>query len=573
MFDRTARSASPISTAQPVRGTAWSITDEALDLVEQHVARHLPERGGALITTRDSRFVVDFVVDPRPGEAVNYWHSDALRELLDSYRRRHPRRRYAGTLHSHPGGYAEPSGPDHVAFATTLAENPTVRESLFPIVVGACRSELGRVLRLGTDHLVDLPSGTLAGYSAVPLGAGVEVRPAPLHVVPLRAHADAVARELAARTGAEVTAGVTAEIEVEGRFLPSVTLAATERGPVTLVFPEVYPTQAPMVLSAAGLASPAWVAGADPVAQLATAVSGAWPVVDLPGDGLTARLHHHLPEGVRARYLVVGAGSVGSNAAEMLVRSGVKRLSVLDFDVVEAANLSRTVFERADLGRPKVEALAERLRRIAPDAVVTPHDARIEDLTDEQLDEIDVVVLGADDLAAEFRLGHRLYARGIPAVSVKLFERGEAGEVVVVSPSRGAACLRCVIGTGSDGRGETDYGTGRLVAAPALGADIVATVARGVRIALALGQEEGPLADWIGERLASSESYFQHASVSSWPVLRAFRPGNVSWPFDSLWAATEAQPDCPVCGTDRVPPASGRLELPAFPPLEEDGPS
>jgi len=76
--------------------------------------------------------------------------------------------------------------------------------------------------------------------------------------------------------------------------------------------------------------------------------------------------------GVRARLAashvaVVGCGGLGSNAASMLVRSGVGELTLIDFDVVEESNLNRQLFFRDQLGRPKTEALAETLLRITPD--------------------------------------------------------------------------------------------------------------------------------------------------------------------------------------------------------------
>lgn len=73
---------------------------------------------------------------------------------------------------------------------------------------------------------------------------------------------------------------------------------------------------------------------------------------------------------------IIGCGGLGSNAAAMLVRSGVGRLTLIDFDVIEESNLNRQLFFRDQLGRPKTEALAETLLRIDPDVrldLVTGH--------------------------------------------------------------------------------------------------------------------------------------------------------------------------------------------------------
>jgi len=86
-----------------------------------------------------------------------------------------------------------------------------------------------------------------------------------------------------------------------------------------------------------------------------------------------SRIEDWAQDGVRrGRVLLVGAGNIGDAASAALVRAGVGtlapgRLDVLDSDVVAVANLSRGVcFLPCDVGRPKAEALAERLRGMNP---------------------------------------------------------------------------------------------------------------------------------------------------------------------------------------------------------------
>lgn len=77
-------------------------------------------------------------------------------------------------------------------------------------------------------------------------------------------------------------------------------------------------------------------------------------------------------EAVRqARVAVFGLGGVGGWCAEALARSGVGRLSLVDFDNICESNLNRQLIATAaTLGRPKAEALAERLLGINPGATV-----------------------------------------------------------------------------------------------------------------------------------------------------------------------------------------------------------
>ena len=62
-----------------------------------------------------------------------------------------------------------------------------------------------------------------------------------------------------------------------------------------------------------------------------------------------------------ARIGIAGAGGLGSNAAMMLVRSGVGHLVLVDCDTVEASNLNRQHYFPGHVGQPKVEALKQQL--------------------------------------------------------------------------------------------------------------------------------------------------------------------------------------------------------------------
>jgi sulfur carrier protein ThiS adenylyltransferase len=88
------------------------------------------------------------------------------------------------------------------------------------------------------------------------------------------------------------------------------------------------------------------------------------------GDLETLMAARHTP-GVHAKVKrasvgIAGLGGLGSAVAVALARTGVGRLVLADFDVVEPSNLNRQQFFIDQIGRPKTEALAENLRRINP---------------------------------------------------------------------------------------------------------------------------------------------------------------------------------------------------------------
>ena len=67
------------------------------------------------------------------------------------------------------------------------------------------------------------------------------------------------------------------------------------------------------------------------------------------------------------RIVVAGLGGVGGLCAELLVRAGIGRLMVIDFDQYEPSNLNRQIHaERKMIGRKKVDVFAEKMRDINP---------------------------------------------------------------------------------------------------------------------------------------------------------------------------------------------------------------
>jgi tRNA threonylcarbamoyladenosine dehydratase len=70
--------------------------------------------------------------------------------------------------------------------------------------------------------------------------------------------------------------------------------------------------------------------------------------------------------------LVFGAGGVGSWCAEALVRSGIGKIGIVDFDTVCESNINRQVEATVNtLGRVKVDVLKQRLSEINPECEIT----------------------------------------------------------------------------------------------------------------------------------------------------------------------------------------------------------
>jgi sulfur carrier protein ThiS adenylyltransferase len=75
---------------------------------------------------------------------------------------------------------------------------------------------------------------------------------------------------------------------------------------------------------------------------------------------------------------IAGAGGLGSNCAVALARSGVGTLVIVDFDVIEEANLNRQYYFTDQIGMNKTIALKENISRINPCTFVITHQVKLD---------------------------------------------------------------------------------------------------------------------------------------------------------------------------------------------------
>lgn len=123
---------------------------------------------------------------------------------------------------------------------------------------------------------------------------------------------------------------------------------------------------------------------------------------------------------MRKHVMVVGVGGVGSFAAEALARSGIGRLSLVDFDKVCVTNSNRQLHTmKGTVGRHKVDVMAERLRLVHPTARI---DAVKQFYNAESSASLlgarpDLVIDAIDNLTAKAHLIASCVASGIPIVA------------------------------------------------------------------------------------------------------------------------------------------------------------
>ena len=141
--------------------------------------------------------------------------------------------------------------------------------------------------------------------------------------------------------------------------------------------------------------------------------------------------------------LLVGAGGLGSPAATYLAAAGVGRIGLVDFDEVEASNLQRQIlYGTSDVGRPKLDAAAERLNDLNPHVEIERHEVRL--TSDNALgiiDDYDVVADGTDNFPTRYLVNDACVMTGTPNVYASIF-RFE-GQVSVFGTEDGP-CYRCL---------------------------------------------------------------------------------------------------------------------------------
>ncbi|SCF21610.1 HesA/MoeB/ThiF family protein [Micromonospora mirobrigensis] len=237
----------------------------------------------------------------------------------------------------------------------------------------------------------------------------------------------------------------------------------------------------------------------------------------------------------RARVTLVGVGGTGGVAAMALAASGVGRLVCVDPDVVELSNLNRQVlYQERDIGRPKADAAAHRLRRLNSAVRVTGLRQRITGPDDVAAlaARCDVLVLSADRPQPDVRIwtNRACLATGTPWV-----DAGYHGPLVQVGsyvPGAGP-CWECVRAADADRHH-----------------------AAGVRYADA-ERRNAAVANAVAAPSAGISGYLAaHHALALITGVPARPPGRVDavnlMALDATFTLDDPRrPDCPACGTLR----------------------
>jgi proteasome lid subunit RPN8/RPN11 len=165
---------------------------------------------------------------------------------------------------------------------------------------------------------------------------------------------------------------------------------------------------------------------------------------------------YDLPRMHGSRIIAVGMGGAAA-WAEDTARAGVMQWVLIDPDTVSETNLATQQTYRKDIGRPKVDCVAERLREIHPDMQITTIQKGLEELSDDEMQglafdawndaaPVQTVLCGlTDNFYAQARVNRLALKFALPSLCAQVYLEGRGAEVTYTHPDVTPACHRCVL--------------------------------------------------------------------------------------------------------------------------------
>ncbi|NMR34963.1 ThiF family adenylyltransferase [Chryseobacterium aquaticum] len=150
---------------------------------------------------------------------------------------------------------------------------------------------------------------------------------------------------------------------------------------------------------------------------------------------------------VRASHIVIVGAGGSYSLATSLARTGIGKLTVLDFDTVEETNIVRQGYNQSDIGHYKVVALGQEIKSINPEIEYSGIPKNFLEMNDEELDAIfskaDLLLFLTDSFKAQ-AMGNILALRyNKPAIWSGWYEGSRTAELFFQVPDYTTACFRC----------------------------------------------------------------------------------------------------------------------------------
>jgi molybdopterin/thiamine biosynthesis adenylyltransferase/rhodanese-related sulfurtransferase len=144
-----------------------------------------------------------------------------------------------------------------------------------------------------------------------------------------------------------------------------------------------------------------------------------------------------------AKVLCVGTGGLGSPLALYLAAAGIGTLGLVDFDVVDSSNLQRQIIHStADVGRPKIDSAADKLKALNPHLNIVKHETMLTSANAlEIIRDYDIVADGTDNFQTRYLVNDACVLTGKPNAYGSIFRfEGQAS----VFATKEGPCYRCL---------------------------------------------------------------------------------------------------------------------------------
>ena len=140
----------------------------------------------------------------------------------------------------------------------------------------------------------------------------------------------------------------------------------------------------------------------------------------------------------KLRVIMAGAGGLGSEVGEGLVRKGVGELIIVDHDKVELTNLNRQRFSKRDIGKHKVHHLTKRIVKEGFfNTTITGIPLKFEEAVERRFNlDGDVAICGVDSDPSRIFIAKHYYKLGIPVIFTAVSEKASNGYVFVQEKAR-----------------------------------------------------------------------------------------------------------------------------------------
>lgn len=145
-----------------------------------------------------------------------------------------------------------------------------------------------------------------------------------------------------------------------------------------------------------------------------------------------------------ATVLIIGMGGLGSPAAMYLAASGIGKLVISDYDIVEESNLQRQIIHaNAAIGNNKVDSAQHSIKALNPDCEVEVINYQVDgDELKAIINRVDIVLDCSDNFPTRFEVNRYCVEIGKPLVSGAAIRL--EGQILSYQPNTGGPCYQCL---------------------------------------------------------------------------------------------------------------------------------